>query len=181
MHFFRLTPDNRILAGGGPGLVPVRRRAWITTPRRKRMGASGALHRHDVSRARRHPHHPPLGRRLLGHARTRRRRSARCTAGRRVYSVGCTGHGVAMTHQNGRILADLVLGRDTELTRAVVRQPPLAFRCRPSRSAGSAPRPSPPPWRSTTGGAIAGGAAHERAAHMRKSPSSAPPACWAFP
>ena len=33
-----------------------------------------------------------------------------------AYSVGCTGHGVAMTHMNGRILRDLVLGRSTELT-----------------------------------------------------------------
>ncbi|HWK39792.1 MAG TPA: FAD-dependent oxidoreductase, partial [Hyphomicrobium sp.] len=32
------------------------------------------------------------------------------------YSVGCTGHGVAMTHMNGRILCDLVLGRRSELT-----------------------------------------------------------------
>ena len=33
-----------------------------------------------------------------------------------VYSIGCTGHGVAMTHMNGRIIRDLVLGRKTELT-----------------------------------------------------------------
>ena len=36
--------------------------------------------------------------------------------GRAVYSIGCTGHGVAMTHMNGRIIRDLVLGRKTELT-----------------------------------------------------------------
>jgi glycine/D-amino acid oxidase-like deaminating enzyme len=33
-----------------------------------------------------------------------------------VFSVGCTGHGVAMTHMNGRIISDLILGRKTELT-----------------------------------------------------------------
>ena len=33
-----------------------------------------------------------------------------------VYAIGCTGHGVAMTHMNGRIIRDLVLGRKTELT-----------------------------------------------------------------
>jgi glycine/D-amino acid oxidase-like deaminating enzyme len=33
-----------------------------------------------------------------------------------VYAVGCTGHGVAMTYMNGRIIRDLVLGRKTELT-----------------------------------------------------------------
>jgi len=36
--------------------------------------------------------------------------------GAAVYSIGCTGHGVAMTHMNGRIIRDLVLGRTSELT-----------------------------------------------------------------
>jgi glycine/D-amino acid oxidase-like deaminating enzyme len=34
-----------------------------------------------------------------------------------VYSLGCVGHGVSLTHLNGRTIADLVLGRDTDLTR----------------------------------------------------------------
>ncbi len=34
-----------------------------------------------------------------------------------VYSLGCMGHAVSMTHLNGQTLADLVLERDTELTR----------------------------------------------------------------
>jgi glycine/D-amino acid oxidase-like deaminating enzyme len=33
-----------------------------------------------------------------------------------VYSLGCVGHGVSMTHLNGRTLADLVLERKTDLT-----------------------------------------------------------------
>jgi glycine/D-amino acid oxidase-like deaminating enzyme len=33
-----------------------------------------------------------------------------------VYSLGCVGHGVSMTHLNGRTVADLVLGRRTDLT-----------------------------------------------------------------
>jgi glycine/D-amino acid oxidase-like deaminating enzyme len=33
-----------------------------------------------------------------------------------VYSMGCTGHGVAMTHMNGRIIRDLILDRKTDLT-----------------------------------------------------------------
>ena len=33
-----------------------------------------------------------------------------------VYSLGCMGHGVSMTHLNGRTVADLVLGRRTDLT-----------------------------------------------------------------
>jgi glycine/D-amino acid oxidase-like deaminating enzyme len=40
-----------------------------------------------------------------------------CLGDRRiVYSLGCIGHGVSMTHLNGKTVADLVLGRSTELT-----------------------------------------------------------------
>jgi glycine/D-amino acid oxidase-like deaminating enzyme len=35
---------------------------------------------------------------------------------RAVYSLGCVGHGVSMTHLNGRTLADLVLEHKTDLT-----------------------------------------------------------------
>jgi len=35
---------------------------------------------------------------------------------RAIYSLGCVGHGVSMTHLNGRTLADLALERKTELT-----------------------------------------------------------------
>jgi glycine/D-amino acid oxidase-like deaminating enzyme len=33
-----------------------------------------------------------------------------------VYSLGCVGHGVSLTHLNGRTMADLVLERKTDLT-----------------------------------------------------------------
>jgi glycine/D-amino acid oxidase-like deaminating enzyme len=33
-----------------------------------------------------------------------------------VYSLGCVGHGVSLTHLNGRTVADLVLERQTDLT-----------------------------------------------------------------
>ncbi len=33
-----------------------------------------------------------------------------------VYSLGCVGHGVSLTHLNGRTITDLVLDRKTELT-----------------------------------------------------------------
>ncbi|MFO7560175.1 MAG: FAD-binding oxidoreductase [Desulfobacterales bacterium] len=33
-----------------------------------------------------------------------------------VYSLGCMGHGVSLTHLNGQALADLVLGKKTDLT-----------------------------------------------------------------
>jgi glycine/D-amino acid oxidase-like deaminating enzyme len=35
-----------------------------------------------------------------------------------VYSLGCVGHGVSASHLNGQTIRDLVLGRDSELTRA---------------------------------------------------------------
>jgi len=34
-----------------------------------------------------------------------------------IYSTGCIGHGVSLTQLNGRLIADLVLGKDTNLTR----------------------------------------------------------------
>jgi glycine/D-amino acid oxidase-like deaminating enzyme len=33
-----------------------------------------------------------------------------------IYSTGCIGHGVSLTHLNGRLIADLLAGRQTELT-----------------------------------------------------------------
>jgi glycine/D-amino acid oxidase-like deaminating enzyme len=115
MHFYRLTPDNRILAGGGPGLVPfggsldhdASPKAWahlerfikMTFPSLKgirithRWGGAFSVTSDSV---------PQIGR--LG------------GDGGLLYSIGCTGHGVAMTHMNGQILRDLVLERKTGLT-----------------------------------------------------------------
>jgi len=51
-----------------------------------------------------------------------------------VYSVGCMGHAVSLTHLNGMTIADLVLERDTELTRTffvnrrTIPHPPEPFR-----------------------------------------------------
>ena len=36
--------------------------------------------------------------------------------GRLLYSVGCTGHGVSLTHLNGKTLAELITGKTTERT-----------------------------------------------------------------
>lgn len=114
MHFYRLTPDNRLLMGGGPGFVPFGGRlnydayppAWEhleafigkTFPALRgikidyRWGGAFSVTADST---------PQIGT-LHG--------------GAAIYSVGCTGHGVAMTHMNGRILRDLVLGHRTELT-----------------------------------------------------------------
>ena len=51
-----------------------------------------------------------------------------------VYSIGCVGHGVSLTHLNGKTLCDLVLERQTELTdiffvnRKTIPWPPGALR-----------------------------------------------------
>jgi glycine/D-amino acid oxidase-like deaminating enzyme len=53
---------------------------------------------------------------------------------RAMYSLGCVGHGVSMTHLNGRTLADLALERKTDLTdvwfvnRNVIPWPPEPIR-----------------------------------------------------
>ena len=114
MHFFRLTPDNRLLAGGGPGVVPFAGNMHHdASPKAWAHLASFIATTFPVLRGIRITHRwggafsvtlnstPQIGT-LHG--------------GAAVYSVGCTGHGVAMTHQNGAILADLVLGRRTELS-----------------------------------------------------------------
>ncbi len=41
-----------------------------------------------------------------------------------VYVLGCVGHGVSITHLHGQTVRDLVLERDTDLTRHVLRRPP---------------------------------------------------------
>lgn len=57
-----------------------------------------------------------------------------------VYSLGCVGHGVSMTHLNGRTLADLVLERTTDLTevffvnRRTIPWPPEPLRWAVSRA-----------------------------------------------
>jgi glycine/D-amino acid oxidase-like deaminating enzyme len=53
---------------------------------------------------------------------------------RAVYSVGCAGHGVGLTPQNGRTLAELLTGQQTERTetffvgRSVLSWPPEPLR-----------------------------------------------------
>jgi glycine/D-amino acid oxidase-like deaminating enzyme len=114
MHFYRLTPDGRLLVGGGPGLVPYKGNmdndayptAWkhleqfiaTTFPALRcididyRWGGAFSVTSDST---------PQIG--LLD-------------GGGAIYAIGCTGHGVAMTHMNGRIIRDLVLDRKTDLT-----------------------------------------------------------------
>lgn len=142
MHFYRLTRDGRLLAGGGPGLVPfagnmdndASPKAWNhleqfigeTFPALKGIGIDyrwgGAFSVTSDST-------PQIG---------------TLDAGGAWYSIGCTGHGVTMTHRNGRILSDLVLERQTDLTelwfvnRRSLPIPPEPFRTLAARSVMSA-------------------------------------------
>jgi glycine/D-amino acid oxidase-like deaminating enzyme len=53
-----------------------------------------------------------------------------------VYSLGCCGHAVSMTHLNGQKLADLILEKDTELTRTFfVNRRPIPYPPEPFRTA----------------------------------------------
>ncbi len=59
---------------------------------------------------------------------------------RAIYSLGCVGHGVSMTHLNGVTLADLALERKTDLTdvwfvnRSMIPWPPEPFRIAASQA-----------------------------------------------
>lgn len=114
IHYYRRTPDDRLLMGGGPvGFGYGRNMDRDSNPAAWRHleehiadlfpSLAGAQIEHrwggpfsvttDLT--------PALG--YLGDERT-------------VYSLGCIGHGVAMTHLNGQTIRDLILERHTELT-----------------------------------------------------------------
>lgn len=114
VHYYRLTADNRLVFGGRDvGL-------WDgASMRHDRNEAVFARLRDDLHRtfpslrdvAVTHSWGGPVSATLdlfpaLGYA-----------GGRDwVYSVGCVGHGVSITHLNGQTIRDLVLERDTDLT-----------------------------------------------------------------
>lgn len=114
MHFYRLTPDGRLLVGGGPGLVPYAGNmdndaypaAWnhlerfiaTTFPA---LGRIDIDYRWGGTFSVTSDSTPQIG---------------SLDGGGAIYAIGCTGHGVAMTHMNGRIIRDLVLDRKTDLT-----------------------------------------------------------------
>jgi glycine/D-amino acid oxidase-like deaminating enzyme len=114
MHFYRPTRDGRLLVGGGPGLVPfagnmdhdASPKAWRHLERFigetfPPLAGIGIAYRWGGAFSVTADSTPQIG---------------TLDGGGAVYAIGCTGHGVAMTHRNGHILCDLVLGRKTELT-----------------------------------------------------------------
>jgi len=132
VHYYRLTSENRLLMGGGNVLTtfgddmdrdlsgPVFRELEAYVPRvypslagvrfTHRWGGPVSV---PVDMA------PAMG--FLGDERI-------------VYSLGCMGHGVSLTQLNGRTIADLLLGRQTDLTsvffvnRKTIPWPPEPFR-----------------------------------------------------
>lgn len=114
MHYCRLTPDNRLLMGGGPGVLPFGNRMdFDNSPEILAHLVASIEKTFPQLRGIKVDYHwggafsmtpdftPQIG---LKHG------------GAAVYSVGCTGHGVALTQMNGRIVRDLVLERKTDLT-----------------------------------------------------------------
>jgi glycine/D-amino acid oxidase-like deaminating enzyme len=132
IHYYRISPDHRLLMGGGPvGLSfggdmnrDSSESAWkhleehiaYVFPALKRIKIT---HRWGGPFSVTVDLTPALG--YLGDKRA-------------VYSVGCIGHGVSMTHMNGQTIRDLILEKQTDLTdvflvnRRVIPWPPEPLR-----------------------------------------------------
>jgi glycine/D-amino acid oxidase-like deaminating enzyme len=145
-HTFHLTPDNRLLISGGD--------ARYLDDGRSAAGADrdvGAYERLQDFIARIFPQ--------LRGAKITHRWSGVVSAtpdlspaigsagrNRRVfYSVGCMGHGLALAHLNGRVMADLVLGRASEpaaisIQRGTIPLPPAPLRAPLARGVMAAMR-----------------------------------------
>ena len=132
IHYYRITPDRRLIMGGGP--VGLSRGANMNVDNSEAAWQHLEQHAHllfpvlqDVQVT--HRWGGPFSVTLdltpaLGYAGDPRA----------VYSLGCIGHGVSMTHQNAMTLADLLLERHTENTacpfvnRRVIPWPPEPLR-----------------------------------------------------
>lgn len=117
VHYYRLTPDDRLLMGGGPVGLAVGRdmnrdsspAAWSHLEEHigdlfPQLRGIGISHRWGGPFSVTTDLTPALG--YLG--------DPRC-----VYSLGCIGHGVSMAHLNGQTIRDLVLERASDLTETV--------------------------------------------------------------
>ncbi|GIW41549.1 MAG: oxidoreductase [Candidatus Binatia bacterium] len=132
VHYFRLTPDDRLLMGGADVTVPFGRRMDLDdNPAVYARLEADVVRFFPALRGIRFTHRwggpvsvttqmvPALG--YLGDRRA-------------VYSLGCMGHGVSLSHLNGRTLADLLCERQSDLTevwfvdRKVIPWPPEPIR-----------------------------------------------------
>ncbi len=136
VHYYRLTADNRLLMGGRDAAL-----AWGADMDKDQNPLTFQSLQDDVRqifpqlRDVRFTHQwggpvsvtpdlaPAMGR--IGDDRV-------------VYSLGCMGHGVSLTHLNGRTLADMVLGKKTALTDVFfVNRKTLPWPPEPLRTMGS--------------------------------------------
>lgn len=114
IHYYRLTPDRRVVLGGGPvglGRGPDLdrdrdERAWAHLERHLRwlwphLSAVAVTHRWGGPFSVTMDLTPALG--YLG------------TDHSAVYGLGCIGHGVAMSYLNGQVLADLLLDEGRQI------------------------------------------------------------------
>jgi glycine/D-amino acid oxidase-like deaminating enzyme len=113
IHYYRLTPDNRLVMGGGP--------VGLTYANDLNADANPAAWNH----LERHIHF--LFPHLRGVKITHRWGGpfsvtidlTPCLGyvgdRRAVYALGCIGHGVSMSHLNSQVLRDLVLERQSDL------------------------------------------------------------------
>ena len=112
IHYYRLSPDNRLVMGGGPVCLTWGNalsgdnnlRAWrhlerhigqifpslATVPVTHRWGGPFSVTTNLT---------PAIG--FMGDERA-------------VFSLGCIGHGVSMSHRNAGVICDLILNRPTE-------------------------------------------------------------------
>lgn len=116
IHYFRLTADNRLLLGGSDVKIPFgnkmdldRDEEVFTRLEEDLRFLFPQLADLDIE----HRWGGPVSVTLdmapaLGEVE----------GGRLLYSVGCTGHGVSLTHLNGKTLAELILGKESERTEA---------------------------------------------------------------
>lgn len=113
LHYYRLTPDNRLLMGGHDAPYYWGNRTDVDrNPNLQQVLERTVVETFPELDGVRFTHHwggpisatldfvPAIGR----------------IGGNIVYSLGCMGHGVSLTHLNGRTVTDLVLETPSELT-----------------------------------------------------------------
>lgn len=139
-HYYRITPDNRILFGGYDAVYHFGNRISSSLERRHRTFATLAAHFFDTF--------PQLAG-SVGFTHAWGGVIDTCTrfcpffgtalGGRLAYAAGYTGLGVGATRFGGQVMLDLLAGEDTERTRLrLVRSRPMPFPPEPLRSAGIA-------------------------------------------
>jgi glycine/D-amino acid oxidase-like deaminating enzyme len=135
IHYYRLTPDNRIVLGGGPVGITYANSLHADT----NLSAWQHLEEHLLFLF---PH-------LRGVQITHRwggpfsvtpslsPQIGAIASGRAVYSLGCTGHGVSTSHLNAGVIRDLILDRPPTIDCPFLAKRSLPWPGEPIRSAAA--------------------------------------------